>query len=87
MIGKAFEYASKTPEEQAKLEEETQRNHRFKETYNVFSLHYQIQNDVFFANKQNYDLMVKSLRINQFHSLCSKNNLEEIMTLNLDFKK
>jgi len=41
-----------------------QSNLRFKEEFSVFSLHYQIQNDVFFLNKQNYDLMARSLKLN-----------------------
>jgi hypothetical protein len=64
MIGKQFENASKTKEAKLKETEEMQTNLKFKDEFNVFALHYQIHNDVFFLNKQNYDLMARSLKLN-----------------------
>lgn len=40
MIGKQFENASKTKEERSKQEELMNSTLRFKEEFNVFSLHY-----------------------------------------------
>jgi hypothetical protein len=87
MIGKSFESAAKKKEDKEKHEQNVKSELIFKEANNAFSLDYQIQNDVFFRNKQNYDLMLKSLKIDQFHSLNARSNLKTFQAFSLDYRR
>ncbi|CAD8077556.1 unnamed protein product [Paramecium primaurelia] len=86
-IGVNFQYQSMNEEEKKKAQEQINANLKFKEETGILKMDYQIEQDGFFPNKQNYPFMMQSLGLSQNTSFTNRNNLKSFMKINLDHRR
>ncbi|CAD8175005.1 unnamed protein product [Paramecium pentaurelia] len=86
-IGVNFQYQVMNEEERQKAQESINANLKFKEETGILKMDYQIEQDGFFSNKQNYLFMMQSLGLSQNASFTNRNNLKTFMKINLDHRR
>ncbi|CAK80938.1 unnamed protein product (macronuclear) [Paramecium tetraurelia] len=86
-IGVNFQYQIMNEEERQKTQESIYGNLKFKQETGILKMDYQIEQDGFFPNKQNYPFMMQSLGLSQNTSFTSRNNLKTFMKINLDHRR
>ncbi|CAD8172455.1 unnamed protein product [Paramecium octaurelia] len=86
-IGVNFQYQMMSEEEKQKTQESISANLKFKEETGILKMDYQIEQDGFFPNKQNYPFMMQSLGLSQNTSFTNRNNLKSFMKINLDHRR
>ncbi|CAK56801.1 unnamed protein product (macronuclear) [Paramecium tetraurelia] len=86
-IGVNFQYQMMSEEEKQKTQEQINANLKFKEETGILKMDYQIEQDGFFPNKQNYPFMMQSLGLSQNTSFTNRNNIKSFMKINLDHRR
>ncbi|CAD8180176.1 unnamed protein product [Paramecium octaurelia] len=86
-IGVNFQYQIMNEEERQKAQESIYANLKFKEETGILKMDYQIEQDGFFPNKQNFPFMMQSLGLSQNTSFTNRNNLKTFMKINLDHRR
>ncbi|CAD8086143.1 unnamed protein product [Paramecium sonneborni] len=86
-IGVNFQYQIMNEQEKQKAQDSINANLKFKEETGTLKMDYQIEQDGFFPNKQNYTFMMQFLGLNQNTSFTNRNNLKSLMKINLDHRR